>query len=162
ARGSTTRRLAAALVVVAAIFGTVKLAKRKVRHAVALVTPAPRPAPAAPDLAQRLGKIEEWLAQGSNGAARRAPEEATDERPKDGRVRYMLGRVAYADDRHAEALGHYREAIALDAGFRGDPVLLAHLDAMLSESKQADAALDLVVDKVGAPAADLLEKVANE
>jgi hypothetical protein len=41
------------------------------------------------------------------------------------RVRYMLGRVAFADDKHQEALAHYREAIALDAGFRGDPVLLS-------------------------------------
>jgi serine/threonine-protein kinase len=160
--GSTARRLAAALVVVVAVFGTVKVVKRKARHVVALVTPAPRPAPAAPDLAQRLSKIEDWLEQGNNAAARRALEQAMDERPKDGRIRYMLGRVAYADDRHAEALGHYRDAITLDAGFRGDPVLLAHLDAMLSESKQADAALDLVVEHVGAPAADLLEKVANE
>jgi serine/threonine-protein kinase len=162
AGGSTARKLAATLVVVAAVFGTVKLAKRKVRHAVALVAAPPKPAPAAPDLAQRLAKIEDWLEQGNNAAARRALEQAMDERPKDGRVRYMLGRVAYADDRHAEALGHYRDAITLDAGFRGDPVLLAHLDAMLSESKQADGALDLIVEHVGAPAADLLEKVANE
>jgi serine/threonine-protein kinase len=162
ARGSTARRLAAALVVAAAVFGTVKVAKRKGRHTVALVTPPPRPAPAAPDLAQRLAKVEDWLEQGNNAAARRALEQAMDERPKDGRVRYMLGRVAYADDHHAEALGHYREAITLDPGFRGDPVLLAHLDAMLSEPKQADAALELAVEKVGAPAADLLEQVANE
>jgi serine/threonine-protein kinase len=161
-RGSTARRLAAALVVVAAVFGGIKAAKRKGRHAVALVATPPRPAPPPPDLAQRLGKVEDWLEEGNTAAARRALEQAMDERPKDGRVRYMLGRVAYADDRHAEALGHYREAIALDAGFRGDPVLLAHLDAMLAEPKQADAALDLVVDHVGAPAADLLEKVANE
>jgi serine/threonine-protein kinase len=162
ARGSTTRRLAAALVVAAAVIGTIKVAKRKGHHAVALVAAPPRPAPPPPDLAQRLGKVEDWLEQGNNAAARRVLEQAMDERPKDGRVRYMLGRVAYADDRHAEALGHYKEAITLDAGFRGDPVLLAHLDAMLSEPKQADAALDLVVDRVGAPAADLLEKVANE
>ena len=47
-------------------------------------------------------------------------------------------------------------------GFRGDPVLLAHVDAMLADPKKADAALDLVIDRVGAPAADLLEKVAND
>ena len=74
----------------------------------------------------------------------------------------MLGRVAYADDKHQEALVHYREAITLDAGFRGDPVLLSHLDALLGEPRQADGALDLVIEKIGAPAADLLEKVAND
>jgi hypothetical protein len=74
----------------------------------------------------------------------------------------MLGRVAYADDRYPEALGHYREAITLDAGFRGDPVLLSHVDALLSDSRQSEGALDLVIDKIGAPAVDLLEKVAND
>jgi hypothetical protein len=74
----------------------------------------------------------------------------------------MLGRVAFADDRYTEALGHYREAITLDAGFRGDPVLLSHVDTMLGEPKQSDSALDLVIEKVGAPAADLLEKIAND
>src|SRR6185436_807823 len=89
-------------------------------------------------------------------------EQALSERPKDGRVRYMLGRVAYADDRPQEALGHYREAITMDAGFRGDPVLLSHLDTLMGEGKQADGALDLVIEKIGAPAADLLEKIAND
>jgi len=74
----------------------------------------------------------------------------------------MLGRVAFAEGKHAEALAQYREAIGLDAGFRGDPVLLDHLDAMLGESHSADAALDLVIERIGAPAADLLVKVANE
>jgi hypothetical protein len=74
----------------------------------------------------------------------------------------MLGRVAYADDKHLEALVHYREAIGLDPGFRGDPVLLSHVDALLNDSRQADSALDLLIEKVGAPAADMLEKVAND
>jgi hypothetical protein len=74
----------------------------------------------------------------------------------------MLGRVAFADDKHQEALAHYREAITLDAGFRGDPVLLAHVDTLLAEPRQTDAALDLVIEKIGAPAADLLEKIAND
>jgi hypothetical protein len=77
-------------------------------------------------------------------------------------VRYLLVREAFADDKHEESLAHYREAISRDAGFRGDAVLLNHVDTMLSEPKQADAALDLVVERIGAPAADLLAKVANE
>jgi tetratricopeptide (TPR) repeat protein len=102
------------------------------------------------------------LEDGDTVAARRALESALSERPKDARVRYMLGRVAYSEDRYAEALDDYREAIALDPGFRGDPVLLGHVEAMLSEPKDADAALDLVIQQIGAPAADLLAKVANE
>src|SRR4029077_8217258 len=41
-------------------------------------------------------------------------------------------------------------------------VLLSHVDALLGEPRQSDAALDLVIDKIGAPAVDLLEKVAND
>ena len=74
----------------------------------------------------------------------------------------MLGRVAFAEGKHADALAQYREAIVLDAGFRGDPVLLDHVEQALGESRNAEAALDLAVDKIGAPAADLLVKVANE
>jgi serine/threonine protein kinase len=163
--GRARRRVGAVGAIVAAVAllgGGIALVKRSGRHAAALVAAPPAPAPPPPDLAERFKKVEAWLEEGDNAAARRALEQALSERPKDGRVRYMLGRVAYADDRREEALAHYREAIALDPGFRGDPVLLAHVDAMLADPKQGDAALDLVVDRIGAPAADLLEKVANE
>jgi lipopolysaccharide biosynthesis regulator YciM len=113
-------------------------------------------------MADRYKKVEGWLEDGNVASARRALEQALSERPKDGRVRYMLGRVAFSDDRHQEALGHYREAITLDTGFRGDPVLLSHLDTLLDEPRQSDGALDLLIEKIGAPAADLLEKVAND
>ena len=85
-------------------------------HAAALVAAPPKPAPAPPDMADRYKKVEGWLEDGNLASARRALEQALSERPKDGRVRYMLGRVAFADDKHQEALVHYREAIALDAG----------------------------------------------
>ena len=159
--GARAARLAFAaaailLVVVGGVKGVRRLGGR------ALVVAPPAPAPAAPDMAERYKKVETWLEDGNIVSARRALEQALSERPKDGRVRYMLGRVAYADDRHQEALGHYRDAIALDPGFRGDPVLLSHLDTFLGEPRQADGALDLVIEKIGAPAADLLEKVAND
>jgi tetratricopeptide (TPR) repeat protein len=142
--------------------GGIVAVKRHGGHAAALVAAPPRPAPAPPDMADRYKKVEGWLEDGNIASARRALEQALSERPKDGRVRYMLGRVAYADEKHQEALVHYREAITLDAGFRGDPVLLSHLDTLLGEPRQADGALDLVIEKIGAPAADLLEKVAND
>jgi tetratricopeptide (TPR) repeat protein len=120
------------------------------------------PAPAAPALATELKKVEGFLEDGNTVAARLALDEQLARRPKDARVHYMLGRLAFADNRHGEGLASYREAIDLDVGFRGDPVLLAHVDTALSEPRQAQAALDLVIDKIGPPAADLLEKVANE
>jgi eukaryotic-like serine/threonine-protein kinase len=160
--GGRVGRMAAALAGVALLVGGIVVVKRVGGRAAALVAAPPKPAPPPPDMADRYKKVETWLEDGNLSSARRALEQALSERPKDGRVRYMLGRVAYADDRPGEALGHYREAISMDAGFRGDPVLLSHLDTLLGEGKQADGALDLVIEKIGAPAADLLEKVAND
>jgi eukaryotic-like serine/threonine-protein kinase len=156
------RRLATGAVVVALVIGAGWSIKRIRGPGAALVKSPPAPAPATPDMADRYKKVEGWLEDGNLASARRALEQALTERPKDGRVRYMLGRVAFADDKYPEALVHYREAISLDAGFRGDPVLLSHVDTLLSEPRQADGALDLVIEKIGLPAVDLLEKVAND
>jgi hypothetical protein len=41
-------------------------------------------------------------------------------------------------------------------------VLLGHVDTASGERGTADEALDLAIEKIGAPAADLLERVANE
>ena len=58
---------------------------------------------------------------------------------------------------------HYREAISLDAGFRGDPVLLvAHRHHARSRPRQATAPWIPSSRRFGKPAVDLLEKVANE
>ena len=161
-RGRALAAIVVAMVGLVLAAGGVKVVKRFARRTAALVTAPTKPAPPPPDLAARIKKVEAWLEEGNTESARRALEEAMSERPKDARIRYLLGRVAIAEDHRQEALTHYREAISLDAGFRGDPVLLAHLDTMLSEPKTADAALDLAIEQIGAPAADLLEKVANE
>jgi serine/threonine-protein kinase len=153
------RALALALAVVAVV--SVVVYKRGAQHR-ALVSVPTRPAPAPPALADHLKRIESLLENGSTTQARLALEREMSERPRDARVRYMLGRVAFAEGKHAEALAQYREAIGLDAGFRGDPVLLEHVEQALGESRNAEAALDLVIDKIGAPAADLLVKTANE
>ena len=152
--------LAMALVVVAAASVGVY---RHGAHRRALGSASALPAPPPPALADRLKKIETALEDGDATTARLALERELSERPRDGRLRYMLGRVAFAEGNlHAEALGHYGEAIALDAGFRGDPVLLAHVQTALGETKNADAALELAIDRIGAPAANLIIKVANE
>ena len=132
-------------------------------RAAALVAAPPRPAPPPPDLADRFKKVEGWLEEGNNAAARRALEQALD-RAAQGRTRPLHARAGGL--RRRPAPGGARRTTGRPSrstpGFRGDPVLLAHVDALLAEPKEADAALDLVVDRIGAPAADLLEKVANE
>ena len=160
--GLPVRRLASVAAVGAVLVGGIVGIRHIRGPATALVATPAAPAPAPPDMADRYKKVEGWLEDGNIASARRALEQALTERPKDGRVRYMLGRVAFADDKHQEALVHYREAITLDAGFRGDPVLLSHVDTLLFEPKQADGALDLIIEKIGLPAVDLLEKVAND
>ncbi|HEY6475799.1 MAG TPA: protein kinase [Polyangia bacterium] len=144
--------------------GTVSILKhRSARHRTAALIVLPtKPAPPPPDTAAEMKKVEAWLEDDNAPAARLALETMLTTRPKDARVRYMLGRVSYSQDRHQDALDRYAEAIALDPGFRGDPVLLGHLDALLADPKLDDAALALLIDHVGAPGADLLAKVANE
>jgi serine/threonine-protein kinase len=155
------RGLATAVALAVGLAVVAGLVRRTSVHR-ALVTAPAKPAPPAPALVDRLKKVEVLLEEGSTAAARAALEGELAQRPKDARIRYMLGRVAFADSKHGEGLAHYQEAIALDPGFRGDPVLLAHVDTALAEPKHAEAALDLIIDQIGAPAADLLEKVANE
>jgi hypothetical protein len=93
--------------------------------------------------------------------ARVALEQVQAENPGNARVRYLLGRLAFAENRRSEALGSYREAIALDAGFRGDPILIEHLGVALTDPRVADAALDLTIERVGRPAVELLQRAAN-
>lgn len=163
ASGAATRhrrRLAlGAAAAVALIVAAVALPK--VFHKTVAGVRATKPAPAAGELATRIRIVEGLLANGDIVKARLSLEQLLSENPRSGRVRYLMGRVAFADDRHAEALAEYRQAIELEPGFRGDPVLVQHLGIALGEQKLADPALDLAIDEVGKPAADLLTKVAN-
>jgi len=161
--GRRGRALPIALVLLVGGLGTVAVKRRLAHHRTGVLTVMPtRPAPPPPDVAAEMKKVEGWLEDDNTTAARVALETMLTARPKDARVRYMLGRVAYAEDRRQEALDDYGQAIALDPGFRGDPVLLGHVDAMLADPKLDDAALSLLIDHVGGPAADLLAKAANE
>jgi serine/threonine protein kinase len=161
--GRRLRPLPIALVLLVVVVGSLTIKRRFAHHRVATLTVLPtQPAPPPPDLAAQMKKVEGWLEDDNTAAARLALETMLTSRPKDARVRYMLGRVSYAQDRHQEALDDYAAAIALDPGFRGDPVLLGHVDAMLADPKLDDAALSLLIDHVGQPAADLLGKTANE
>ncbi len=162
-RARRPRALPVAIALVVVGIGGLAIKRRTAHHRPAPLAVRPvAPAPPPPDLAAQMKKVEAWLEDDNTTAARVALEAMLTSRPKDARVRYMLGRVSYAQDKHQEALDDYAAAIALDPGFRGDPVLLGHVDAMLADPKLGDAALTLLIDHVGAPAADLLGKAANE
>jgi serine/threonine-protein kinase len=130
----------------------------------------PSVAPAPAELAVQLRVVESWLAAAETAKARVSLEQLLAQHPSDARVRYLLGRVAFAEDRRVQALDNYREAIALDPGFRADAVLLEHLGLVLTDPrndgrgadpKAADAALELAIERVGRPATELLVRVAN-
>jgi len=121
-----------------------------------------KPPSQPPALGDILKRVEGVLEDGDTIAARLALERQLAQYPADARIHYMLGRVAFAEERNGDGLTRYREAITLDPGFRGDPLLLSHVESASAEPKNADAALDLMIDKIGAPATDLLAKVANE
>ncbi len=159
------RSRALPIVLAALVVGVGGLAvkRRLAHHRTAALTVLPaQPAPPPPVVAVEMNKVQGLLDDGKTTAARVALEALEASRPKNARVRYMLGQVSFAEDRRQEALDDYGEAIALDPGFRGDPELLGHLDAMLDDPKLADPALTLLIEHVGKPAADLLAKVANE
>jgi hypothetical protein len=175
ARRPWPRRRRRALAALAAALGAAALGAyllvhrtRPVRSPVVKAR-VPEVAPAPPELAAQLRAVESWLAAAEIGKARVSLEELLAQHPRDARVRYLLGRVAFAEDRRGPALEDYREAIALDPGFRADAVLLEHLGLVLTDTrndprndpKTADLALELAIERVGRPAADLLERVAN-
>ena len=150
-----------AVLVVAAV-GIVVVTRQGSRaRTVATAAVPPRPAAATGELAVRIRGVEDLLAAGDIIKARVALDQVLAEHPRNGRVRYLLGRLAFGDNRRSEALGSYREAIALDGGFRADPILLEHLGVALTDSRVADAALDLAIERVGRPAVEPLQRVAN-
>jgi len=144
---------------IAVVVGVVALPKRF--HRTVPGARITKPVPVGAELAARLHVVENLLSNGDIVKARLSLEQLLSENPRSGRVRYLMGRVAFADDRHAEALADYRQAIELEPGFRGDPVLVEHLGVALGEPKLVDAALDLAIDQVGKPAAEPLTKIAN-
>ena len=153
--------IASAVVVVAAL-GFALYPRSSARSRAAAMARLPsRPAPPPQELAAQIRGVEAMLTTGEIVKTRVALEQLLEEHPQNARVRYLLGRLAFAEEHRAEALADYREAIALDPGFRGDSVLLEHLAAALGDGRVADLALDLAIDRVGAPAAGLLTKVAN-
>jgi tetratricopeptide (TPR) repeat protein len=155
------RLLIGAAAVALAVTAAVKLPRRPTGPRGELTAHVPPPQKTSSELAARIGAVEGLLSSGESVKGRVALEQLLAENPRNARVRYLLGRLAFAEDRYLEGLDRYREAVSLDPGLRGDPVLLEHLGVALGKSKVADSALDLAIDKVGLPAAELLVRVAN-
>jgi hypothetical protein len=142
-------------VVVAGVKGVKRLGGR------ALVAAPPAPAPAAPDMAERYKKVETLAGRRQHRSARA--------RAGAGAVGTAQGtaRAVHAGPRGLRRRPHQERWATTATPSRWTRVPRRSGAALApryvaGEPRQADGALDLVIEKIGAPAADLLEKVAND
>ena len=122
----------------------------------------PKPKPVAPELRSPIKAIEENMAKGHLTEARVIIMQQISSHPKDGRVRFLLGNLEFADKNPVAGLRAYEEALRLDPGLRGDAALLVNIRAELDDKKLGFAALEMLVKQVGKPAGEVLASVATD
>jgi serine/threonine protein kinase len=105
----------------------------------------------APESATR--NAEALLARGDLEGARAALQQLVVHYPKSARVHYLYGNLNYADGERDRAMGDYMRAIERDPAYAKDALLRANARACLERrGGEAQAALTLLVEKVGEPA----------
>jgi hypothetical protein len=122
--------------------------------------PAPKPVPA--EMKSPIEAIDHDMAQGHLTEARVLIMQQISAHPKDGRLRFLLGNLEFAEKDGAAGLQAYAEALKLDPGLRGDAALLVNIRSELNDKKIGYAALEMLVKQVGKPAADVLVDVATD
>ena len=132
------------------------------KKTVALKQEPPKPKPVAVELKSPIKHIEETMAKGLFAEARVLIMQQISAHPNEGRVRYLLGNLEFADKNPAAGLQAYEEALRLDPGLRGDAALLVNIRAELNDKKVGYAALEMLVKQVGKPARDILADVATD
>jgi hypothetical protein len=124
--------------------------------------PPPKPKPVAADMKTPIKTIEENMAKGHLTEARVLILQQISAHPKDGRVRFLLGNLEFAEKNPVGGLKAYEEAMRLDPGLRGDAALLVNIRSELNEKQTGFLALEMLVKLVGKPATDILAEVASE
>jgi len=81
--------------------------------------------------------------------------------PNEGRVRYLLGNLEFADKNPSAGLQAYEEALRLDPGLRADAALLVNIRAELGDKKVGLVALEMLIKQVGKPASTILADLAS-
>ena len=122
----------------------------------------PKPKPVAAPLKSPLKHIEETMGKGLFAEARVLIMQQISAYPKEGRVRYLLGNLEFAEKNPAAGLQAYEEALRLEPGLRGDAALLVNIRSELNDRKVGYAALEMLVKQVGKPASDILADVATD
>jgi cytochrome c-type biogenesis protein CcmH/NrfG len=122
----------------------------------------PKPKPVEPALQAPIKRIEEAMAKGQLSEARLLLMQQISGNPANGRMRYLLGNLDFAEKNPAAGLEAYEEALKLDPGLRADAALLLNVRNLLNDRKLARPALSLLTDRIGRPAGATLAEVATE
>lgn len=122
----------------------------------------PKVKPVAAELKSPIKHIEETMAKGQLTEARVLIMQQISAHPNEGRVRYLLGNLEFADKNPSAGLQAYEEALRLDPGLRGDAALLVNIRSELTDKKVGLIALEMLIKQVGKPAADLLADIASD
>jgi tRNA A-37 threonylcarbamoyl transferase component Bud32 len=125
-------------------------------------TEPPKVKPVAAELKSPIKHIEETMAKGQLVEARVLIMQQISAHPSEGRVRYLLGNLEFADKNPSAGLQAYEEALRLDPGLRGDAALLVNIRSELGDKKVGFIALEMLIKQVGKPAADLLADIASD
>lgn len=157
------RRLGPVVGVAAVVFLLVLIPSLCGRSPVSHVAgPPPSPRPVEPVLKQKLARAEEALSQARFTEARALLLAQLADNPKVGRVRLLLGHLEYLERKPRAGLDAYAEALRLDAGLRGDPVLLLNVKTTLVDKQLGKNALELLIGGVGGPAAATLVQIGSD
>jgi hypothetical protein len=122
----------------------------------------PKPKPVARELKSPIKHIEETMAKGQLIEARVLIMQQISAHPNEGRVRYLLGNLEFADKNPSAGLQAYEEALRLDPGLRADAALLVNVRGELSDKKLGLVALEMLIKQVGKPASALLADIATD
>jgi hypothetical protein len=122
----------------------------------------PKPKPVAAEMKSPIKHIEETMAKGQITEARVLIMQQISAHPTDGRVRYLLGNLEFADKNPSAGLQAYEEALRMDPGLRGDAALLVNIRSEINDRKLGLVALEMLIKQVGKPAADLLADMASD
>ena len=122
----------------------------------------PKPKPVAAELKSPIKHIEETMAKGLLTEARVLIMQQISAHPKEGRVRYLLGNLEFADKNPSAGLQAYEEALRLDPGLRADAALLVNIRTEINDRKFGLAALEMMIKQVGKPAGDILADLASD
>jgi tRNA A-37 threonylcarbamoyl transferase component Bud32 len=150
--------------VVAALLFVVLLASTggSSRKGVSPKAEPPKLKPVAAELKSPIKHIEETMAKGQLTEARVFIMQQISAHPNEGRVRYLLGNLEFADRNPSAGLQAYEEALRLDPGLRADAALLVNIRAELGDKKVGMVALEMLIKQVGTPASTILADLGSD